>query len=250
MSSSSQKCFQDRTDVFIVLQYEENGSLFDLMNRMTKLPLDFAQNVIVELCIGLKFLHERNFVHGDLKPENVLLDSNLRVHLVDFGLTLKLNERGFVGIWGTPTYQSPEQLAGKMWNHRTDYFCAGIIFMIMVTGCHPFNEKSGTDDAVAENIRRLKYTMPQIKCTNVQSFILKTLCRQDTRLKYNDVLEHPFIEPLVSKLIETNGPDCTLFLTEQQSKMYVDNINFFQPISGLDLKESLWGAEVSKFCNN
>lgn len=57
--------FQDLSNAFLVLRYEENGSLFDLMKRTQKLPIDFAQSVITEVSIGLNFLHERKIIHGD-----------------------------------------------------------------------------------------------------------------------------------------------------------------------------------------
>lgn len=243
--------FQDRTGAFLVLRFEQNGSLLDVMNRMSVVQLDFARNVIVEVCIALKFLHERKIIHGDMKPENVLLDQNLRVRVADFGLSVATNDRGYVGQWGTPTYQSPEMLTdNELWDHRIDYFNSGIIFVMMISGTHPFTKHAQNDKQVHDNIRLLKYKKPRINCTNAQSFISRTLCYQNERLKYDDVLEHPFIKPMVAKLMSIAGPDCTLFLTEKQETMYVNNKNFFNPISGLDFEGELWDAKVSRFCSN
>lgn len=106
--------FQDRTSVFIILRYEENGTLLDRINQQRRIPIDCAQRITTEIVLGLQALHVQNIVHGDLKPENILLDINLRVHVADFGLAVRINpKRPFVKTWGTDAYQSPEQLDGK-----------------------------------------------------------------------------------------------------------------------------------------
>lgn len=184
--------FQDRTAAFLVLNYEENGTLLDIINTIANIPLDFAQHVAVEISIALKFLHERNIIHGDLKPENVLLDKNNRVRVSDFGLAIKSNEKGFVGRWGTPTYQSPEMLIeNEIWDKRTDFFCLGIIFVMTVTGRSPFDNNCKNDTEISENIRLLKFESPKMQCENATSFVL---CKQKVRLHYKNVLDHPFIK--------------------------------------------------------
>lgn len=134
--------FQDGMRTFLVLRYEKNGSLLDVMNRMGTLTIECAQSIVTEVVLGLQVLHVNNIIHADLKPENILLDANLRAHVADFGLSISVNPQyQLFGKWGTDAYQSPEQLDGKtFWDHRVDYFSLGVIFLTMTTGQHPFGQ--------------------------------------------------------------------------------------------------------------
>lgn len=149
--------FQDRTSVFITLRYEENGSLLSLLNRTPKLPVDCARNIIVEVSLGLQYLHGNKIVHGDLKPENILMDMNFRAHIADFGCSLELTQNeGFFGQWGTATYRRPEQLLGNQsCDGRVDIFVAGIIFVQMIIGRHPFEMNAKNDVEVHRNIVKM-----------------------------------------------------------------------------------------------
>lgn len=79
-------CFQDRLDVFIILRFEQNSSLDQLLLQFKKFAMNYTRTVTTDMLLGLKYLHQQNIVHGDLKPANVLIDLNYRAHLSDFGL--------------------------------------------------------------------------------------------------------------------------------------------------------------------
>lgn len=136
--------------VFVVLRYEENGKLLEFINRHSKIILDVAQKIMVKIVLGLQYLHSKRLIHCDLKPENVFLDKNLRIQIGDFGMSLVMRE--YIGKWGTTIYQSPEQLReNELWDERTDYFGAGIIFVMMLSGQHPFKQ-NGSDKDTEKNI--------------------------------------------------------------------------------------------------
>lgn len=60
--------FQDRLDVFIVLKLYENGSLHTVINQNGVFPLPVARNVVVDILLGLQYLHKMDILHGDMKP--------------------------------------------------------------------------------------------------------------------------------------------------------------------------------------
>lgn len=223
-------CFQDRTSAFLVLRYEENGSLLDFINRSGKVPIDCAQAINAEIVIGLQHLHTQNIVHGDLKPENILLDKNLRAHVADFGLAVEINpKKPFIGKWGTKCYQSPEQLMDNVsWDHRVDYFNVGVIFLMMTTGKHPFGIK---DSEIQRNVVKLRYRMPKFASDDARSFVMKTVCPNDDRLNCIDIMRHPFISSVADTIKTNYVSDCSIILHgDQLIEPFYDNINFFAPI--------------------
>jgi serine/threonine protein kinase len=103
------------------------------------------------LADALSAAHEKGIVHRDLKPANVMVATDGRVKVLDFGLAkdVRTSEPGGATltaagltqaglVMGTPAYMSPEQVAGRAIDHRTDIFSLGILLHEMVTGRPPF----------------------------------------------------------------------------------------------------------------
>lgn len=97
-----------------------------------------AKKVLCSVCNALSVLHQKNIVHRDVKPENIIIDKNGRVVLIDFNASRKIsaNTRDTV-IMGTAGYVSPEQLGVTQSDNRTDIYALGILLNVMLTGKHP-----------------------------------------------------------------------------------------------------------------
>jgi TolB-like protein len=101
------------------------------------------------LAEALAAAHEKGIVHRDLKPANVMVTSEGRVKVLDFGLAKDSNETttmaGYTTVGralGTPAYMSPEQIRGEAVERRTDIFSLGIVLYEIATGLKPFNGRS------------------------------------------------------------------------------------------------------------
>lgn len=97
-----------------------------------------AKKVIRSVCVALGILHERGFVHRDVKPENIIVDTSGRVALIDFNVSRQVSSasRDTV-IMGTVGYASPEQLGISQSDARTDIYALGVLLNVMLTGKHP-----------------------------------------------------------------------------------------------------------------
>jgi 3-phosphoinositide dependent protein kinase-1 len=80
--------FQDEDNLYFALGFEENGDLIGLLNRMQKLPIEIVRYYTAQLVGALMFLHFNGIVHRDLKPQNILISSDFRLKLIDFGDSL------------------------------------------------------------------------------------------------------------------------------------------------------------------
>lgn len=241
--------FQDRSSAFLFLRLEQNGSLLDFINRSGKIPLDCAQKITTEIVLGLQHLHVNNIIHEDMKPENVLLDSNLRAHVADFGMSIRIKPNTLLyDKWGTREYQSPEQLVPNVtWDHRVDNFNVGVILLIMITGFHPFGKHL---TQIQENCRKLAFLMPPLTDANAVSFIQRTVCHQDDRLNLISIRKHPFIASIEERIINSYVPAAdAIYCEEKPIKPFYDGINFFSNVPGIPLdkveKERLVPSHVS-----
>ena len=135
---------------FLTMELVE-GQPLDRLIPEGGLPVDRILEVASAIAEALAAAHERGIVHRDLKPANVMLTDEGRVKVLDFGLAKEIHApnpgdatltlAGSTGagiVMGTPAYMSPEQIAGRALDHRTDIFSFGAMLYEMTTGQRPF----------------------------------------------------------------------------------------------------------------
>ncbi|MBN2360055.1 MAG: serine/threonine protein kinase [Deltaproteobacteria bacterium] len=128
---------------FIVMEYVDGISLFELLSRVERLPPEVAAVVALQLARALEYAHFRGVVHRDIKPSNVIVSKLGEVKLMDFGIARAeaLGDLTRPGVaLGTPSYMSPEQIMGERVDWRSDIFSFGIVLYQMLVGRKPFNE--------------------------------------------------------------------------------------------------------------
>jgi serine/threonine-protein kinase len=138
--------------VFLTMPLVRGRTLRDILDRG---PLDGATawRYLREVGEGLQHAHDAGIIHRDLKPSNVLIHSDGRALLADFGLARSANQdtrltsAGFT--LGTPGYMAPEQVMGRDLDHRCDIYAMGVMTFEMMTGRMPFAGASAVEIAVA-----------------------------------------------------------------------------------------------------
>ena len=146
---------------FLTMQLVEGQPLDHLIPK-GGLPVEEIVEIASALAEALAAAHEKGIVHRDLKPANVMVTGDGRVKVLDFGLakdvrsdkssdaTMTSDGHTEVGVvMGTPSYMSPEQMAGRALDHRTDIFSLGVVLHEMATGKRPFEGTSTAELASA-----------------------------------------------------------------------------------------------------
>ena len=143
--------------LYIVLEFIENGNLFEYMNKrnmsISQILLFFRQ-----ITTAVAHLHEKNILHRDIKPENILIESDDYVKLCDFGFCAPYG--GDVirkTMCGTTEYLPPEILMGAVQNNKVDIWCLGVLLYELVHKRTPFDSRSNNRLLVDQNQQRIQF---------------------------------------------------------------------------------------------
>ncbi|KAI3386885.1 hypothetical protein SNEBB_004529 [Seison nebaliae] len=126
----------------ILLEYCPNQDLSKLLEKRNKLTIVECRFFMRHIMEGVKFIHDKNYVHCDLKPNNIFLSDGLIPKIGDFGLITSIyeDERHIGrGKAGTSTYMAPEIIRDYCFSYASDIWALGVIFYKMLDGQLPFN---------------------------------------------------------------------------------------------------------------
>ncbi|MBW1637252.1 MAG: protein kinase [Deltaproteobacteria bacterium] len=132
---------------YLIMEYVKGKDLRSCIGKNRPLELNAALALMDQLCSVVAWLHERGIVHLDLKPENIICDSNSTIKVVDFGLASCRNLPDLLAMdlknpLGTPWYIAPEQLLGERADPRCDIYTMGMLLYEMFTGRLPWPRTS------------------------------------------------------------------------------------------------------------
>ena len=153
---------EDDQTPYIVFEYVEGETLKDRIRRLGRLPVPEAVAYAIEVARALGAAHERQIVHRDVKPQNVLIDEEGTAKVTDFGIARTMTEEGLTAdgrVLGTTDYVSPEQALGHEVGPQSDLYSLGIVMFEMLTGDVPF---SG-ENQVAVAMKHVREELPDVQ---------------------------------------------------------------------------------------
>jgi serine/threonine-protein kinase len=127
--------------LYLAMEYVPGRTLKEMLRDSGRLPPAVPLEIMSGVLDGLAAAHASGIVHRDVKPENVLLTSDGRIKVADFGLARALTAAGHTRtglLVGTVAYVPPEQVTGDSAGPRGDVYSAGVMFFEMITGRVPF----------------------------------------------------------------------------------------------------------------
>ncbi len=128
---------------FLTMEYVPGTTLREVIDARGGLQLTPALQIAKQVCRGLAAVHKAGIIHGDLKPQNVMVMGSGVAKLMDFGVARirSHQDQGGVSVIGTPLYMSPEQAKGADLDERSDIYSAGVMMYEMFTGQCPFQAR-------------------------------------------------------------------------------------------------------------
>jgi mitogen-activated protein kinase kinase 1 len=142
--------------VSIVLEYADGGSVGDVTRKLGYIEEPPLREIARQTLLGLEYLHcEKKIVHRDVKPSNVLVNTDGSVKIGDFGVSSHLaNSVAKCDSWvGTVTYMSPERISGESYAFDSDVWSLGLSLLECATGRFPYPPEDATEDKIKESTR-------------------------------------------------------------------------------------------------
>ena len=167
---------------YIVMELAAGKPLSDIIEENPSgLPEERVIDVLVQLARALDAAHAKGVVHRDVKPENVLVDTenDWRVKITDFGIArsddqARMTKTGLV--MGTAQYLSPEQAMGKQATSLSDVYALGIVAYEMLVGHRPFTGATQVEIAMAQ-VKQQPPELPEHINADLRSLVMRTLAK-------------------------------------------------------------------------
>jgi eukaryotic-like serine/threonine-protein kinase len=139
---------------YIAMEFVEGQSLKEGSRKSNLMPLPEVVQTLACVADALDYAHQQGVVHRDIKPANIMITRDRLVKVMDFGIAkmASSNKTQTDVVLGTPTYMSPEQIAGKKVDGRSDVFSLGVVLFELLTGQPPFT---------ADNLSALLFAIAQ-----------------------------------------------------------------------------------------
>ena len=187
------KILEDSKRFYIIMEYCENGELFNRIVEKKRLSEEESAIFYYQLINGLEYIHKNNIVHRDLKPENLLLSKNDILKIIDFGLSNYSKYNILLGTpCGSPCYASPEMVSGQKYNgFLIDIWSSGIILFAMICGYLPFEDNN--NEILFGKILKCKINYPK-HIGELPLDLMKKIIVPDPnkRITLPQIKEHPF----------------------------------------------------------
>ncbi|XP_035823067.1 uncharacterized protein [Zea mays] len=236
--------FAEKRERLLCFEYLHNGSLHKhLTAEPCGLPWHICYQIIKGICLGLHYLHDKNIIHLDLKPDNILLDDDMVPKITDFGLSRLLGNgkshtitQTRIGTWG---YMAPEYLDDGVITMKTDIYSLGVIIRHMVKGR---NSADTTDEEVLANwLIRLEKDPSQMMRQQTTRLLFETEYKEQIKacmdISWRCTLRKPMDRPTTQHIL------LTLEETEAKIKSVVGPT---PPNAGQIAKFGPWGGDGGK----
>jgi serine/threonine-protein kinase len=182
---------------YIVMEYVEGQDLKKIIRTEGVLSVKRSLNLAIQICAGIGFAHRAALVHADVKPQNILVTSDDRVKVTDFGIAQALTDTQPMTrqevVWGSPHYFAPEQARGEKPTPAADVYAIGIVMFEMLTGRLPYVGASQQELALAH----VKERVPMVSefnasiPENLSKIVYKVMSKEPSaRYRMADQLGH------------------------------------------------------------
>lgn len=234
---------------YITMEYVDGPTLDKYCAPNNLLPIEKVLQIAFSVCKGLEYAHQNGVIHRDIKPSNIILNSAGQAKITDFSIAYVV-KRGastlVTGLYGSPSYMSPEQVKSEPITKRSDLFSLGSVLYILLTGKRAFtgeNEYSILYKIVNEDppsVLELRPELPEI----FGRILSKALAKNPSRRYQNNM---DFAYDL--RLALRNLKDVPKETHERELLNYIQGLPFFNNFTRSQINKILTASNVMKFAH-
>jgi len=246
--------FEDEDEMVLIFEFLSGGELFE---RITAEGYTMSEaeviNYMRQICEGVKHMHERNIIHLDIKPENVMCTTSksTSVKIIDFGLATKLDPNELVKIsTGTAEFAAPEIVEREAVGFYTDMWAVGVLSYVLLSGLSPFAGASDID--TLKNVKACDWSFDEEAFKNVseegRDFIRKLLVKKkESRLTAHECLLHPWLTGDHSHKTLEIARNRFFAIREKIRQKYANWNDFVLPMGRMSEFSSLRKLQMEKY---
>ena len=205
--------YKDANAIFFLLEPCLGGELFTILRSRQSFNEQTAQFYAACVVSAFEYMHSKNIVYRDLKPENLLLDDKGYIKITDFGFAKVVTDRTFT-LCGTPDYLAPEVVSGQGHGKGVDWWCLGILIFEMLASYPPFYDEDPM--RTYSKIMHGQYACPKHFSADAVDLIKKLLHPKPTKrlgvIKGGATLikEHPWFKSMNWEALEKRTLPCPI----------------------------------------
>ncbi|KAG6853513.1 cAMP-dependent protein kinase catalytic subunit [Blastosporella zonata] len=191
-------CFQDATNLYMVMDFVPGGELFTLLRRSNRFPDPVAKFYAAEVALALNHLHGLDIIYRDLKPENILLNQDGHIKVADFGFAKSCTSTTWT-LCGTPDYLAPEVVNQQRYNKSVDWYALGVLIFEMLSGLPPYHSSDPNPVSLYERIIQGPSSIKWPAFNSLATDLILKLMESDPSKRYGnlrhgagDVFAHPW----------------------------------------------------------
>jgi len=266
--------FQDQTFLYLIMEYCPGGDLMSILMREDTLSVDWTRFYMAQLATAIHSVHQLDYVHRDIKPDNILIDSTGHIKLSDFGLSKKFTHNNkndnFRGITvngnenikrtaapknrgkyksqrrellystvGTPDYMAPEILQQRGYTQSVDWWSLGIICYECLVGYPPFYSDDGDAMQTCRKIIHHQTALEMPHESNLtkeaKHLLYRLICSHKRRLGFEGIKNHPFFAGMKWDTLRQIKPP---FIPKLAGDLDTSNFDEFEVTINFDEHES------------
>lgn len=171
--------FKDPDQLYFLLEPVLGGELFGLLQKQKRFQEKAARFYGGQIVLAFEYLHGKDYIFRDLKPENVLVDSEGYVKVADFGFAKRLKSGHTWTMCGTPEYLCPEIIKSAGHGKGADWWTIGVLFYELLAGHTPFYHQS--HHLMYRKIASARYSFPPHFSKSAKDLISRLLCLKPTQ---------------------------------------------------------------------
>ncbi|CAH8448144.1 unnamed protein product [Dicrocoelium dendriticum] len=181
----------------LVMEYLPNGEVFDYITTHGRFPEAKARSHFFDLLSAIDYAHSCGVVHRDLKAENLLFDSNMKIKLIDFSFGTQYSGALLTTWCGSPPYAAPEIFNGEPYvGTKADIWSLGVLLYVMVCGTLPFDAQPLPD--LKNQVLSANFRVPYWLSTSCEHLLRTMMAKSPSkRPTAREISQHPwFTQPL------------------------------------------------------